>query len=137
MLGLFAFSYALLHFLVYLGPYQGFDWREIAKDIGKRPYITFGFSALLLLVPLAATSSDRMMRRLGRRWQRLHRLIYLAAGLAVLHYWKMLKHEYRRPLLYAAILALLLGFRLWRYLQRRRGGGAISRSAPPRAPETA
>ncbi len=64
--GLFAFSYALLHFLVYLGPYRGFDWQEIAKDIGKRPYMTLGFCALLLLTPLAATSTDRMMRRLGQ-----------------------------------------------------------------------
>ena len=136
MLGLFAFSYALLHFLVYLGPYRGFDWQEIAKDIGKRPYMTLGFCALLLLTPLAATSNDRMMRRLGRRWQRLHRLVYPAAALAVLHFWKMLKHEYRQPLLYAAILALLLGFRLWQYLRRRRRR-ARSKSGPPRAPETA
>ena len=136
-LGLFAFSYALLHVLVYLGPYRGFDWREITKDLGKRPYISLGFCALLLLLPLAVTSSDRMMRRLGRRWQRLHRLIYPASVLVVLHFWKMLKHEYRQPLLYAVILALLLGFRLWQYLRRRRGGSLISRSGPPRAPETA
>ena len=135
MLGLFAFSYALLHFLVYLGPYQSFDWHEIGKDIAKRPFITIGFTALLLLVPLAATSTDRMMRRLGRRWQKLHRLIYLVAALAVLHYWKMLKHEYREPLVYAAMLALLLGIRWWR--ARRRVPAATSRSEPPRAPERA
>lgn len=132
MLGLFAFSYALLHFLCYLGPYQSFDWHEIGKDLIKRPYITMGFTALLLLVPLAVTSSDRMMRRLGRRWQRLHRLIYAIAPLAVLHYWKMLKHEYRQPLVYGLILALLLGWRLW---QRRRR--VTSRSAPPKVPERA
>jgi sulfoxide reductase heme-binding subunit YedZ len=135
MLGLLAFSYALLHFLVYLGPYQSFDWREIGKDIVKRPFITMGFTALLLLVPLAATSTDRMRRRLGRLWQRLHRLIYVVAALAVLHYWKMLKHEYREPLIYAAILALLLGFRLWH--ARGRPAHATSRSEPPRAPERA
>jgi len=137
MLGLFAFSYALLHFLVYLGPYSGLDWRQIGKDIAKRPFITLGLTALLLLVPLAATSTDRMMRRLGADWRRLHRLIYLVAALAVLHYWKMLKHEYRQPLLYALLLALLLGWRLWRYTRRRREDRARSNSGPPRAPETA
>jgi sulfoxide reductase heme-binding subunit YedZ len=136
MLGLFAFSYALLHFLCYLGPYRDFDWREITKDIAKRPYMTAGFTALLLLVPLATTSTQRMMRRLGPRWRSLHRLIYVIAALAVLHYWKMLKHEYRRPLLYAVALALLLAFRLWQSA-RRRASAATSRSAPPRAPETA
>jgi sulfoxide reductase heme-binding subunit YedZ len=134
MLGLFAFSYALLHFITYVGPFQGFSWRDIAKDILKRPYITIGFTALLLLGPLALTSTDRMQRRLGRRWRTLHRLIYLVAGLAVLHFWKMLKHEYVQPLIYASILAALLGWRLWR---RYRPFAATSRSALPKVPEKA
>lgn len=142
MLGLFAFTYALLHFSLYLGPFQGFSWPAIAQDIGKRPFITLGFLALLLLVPLAATSTHNMMRRLGRRWQMLHRLIYVIAILGVVHYWKMLKSDYREPLIYACILAALLGFRLvWRLRRRARiapaSAGATSRSALPRAQEKA
>ncbi len=133
MLGLFAFSYALLHFLTYLGPFQSFSAHAIGKDILKHPYITLGFTALLLLVPLAVTSTDRMMRRLQRRWQLLHRLIYPVAALAVLHFWKMLKHEYREPLVYALILGVLLGFRLWRRAARR---APRSRSELPTAPGT-
>jgi methionine sulfoxide reductase heme-binding subunit len=129
MLGLFAFSYALLHFLTYLGPFQGFSWPEISKDILKRPFITIGFTALLLLVPLAASSTDRMMRRLGRRWRSLHRLVYVATALAVLHFWKMLKHEYRQPLLYACVLAALLGWRIWRAY---RPAAATSKSGLPK-----
>lgn len=136
MLGLFAFCYALLHLNVYIGPFQSFSWSAIAQDIVKRPFITIGFAALLLLVPLAVTSTRGMMRRLGRRWQRLHGLIYPISVLAVLHFWKMLKSDYREPLLYAALLALLLGFRLWR---RYRGGQPAatltSRSGLPKAPE--
>jgi methionine sulfoxide reductase heme-binding subunit len=130
MLGLFAFSYALLHFLTYLGPYQGFSWHDITKDILKRPFITIGFTALCLLVPLALTSTDSMQRRLGRRWQALHRLIWLVAALAVLHFWKMLKHEYLQPLMYACVLAALLAWRLWR---RYRPNRARSKSEPPKA----
>jgi sulfoxide reductase heme-binding subunit YedZ len=136
MLGLFAFSYALLHFLVYLGPYQSFSVPEITKDIFKRPFTMAGFAALLLLVPLAATSNDRMMRRLRHRWQPLHRLIYPITALAVLHFWKMLKHEYREPLLYATLLVALLAFRALRAWRRRRLGTLTSRSALPTAPET-
>src|SRR3974390_2362635 len=94
MLGLFAFTYALLHFVLYVGPFQSLSWSAIAQDIGKRPFITLGFLSLLLLIPLAVTSTNRMMRRLGRRWQSLHRLIYLIAPLAIVHYWKMLKNDY-------------------------------------------
>jgi sulfoxide reductase heme-binding subunit YedZ len=132
MLGVFAFSYALLHFLTYVGPFQGFSWSAIGKDLVKRPYIVVGFSALLLLVPLAITSTNAMMRRLKRRWQSLHRLIYAIAILGVWHYWWQVKKDIREPLLYALILAVLLGWRLWRR-QRK----ATSRSALPRAPETA
>lgn len=134
MLGLFAFFYASLHFLIYVGPFQGLSWSAIAKDIGKRPYITLGFSALLMLAALAATSTDRMMRRLGRRWQRLHRLVYAIAVFGVWHYWWQVKKDVREPLLYAAVLALLLGWRWWR--RRRRPAAAVtSRSVLPKAPE--
>jgi sulfoxide reductase heme-binding subunit YedZ len=129
MLGVFAFFYACLHFLVYVGPFQAFNWDDIVKDIVKRPYITLGFTALLLLIPLAVTSTNAMMRRLKRRWQVLHRLIYPIAILGVWHYWWQVKKDIREPLIYAAILAALLGWRLW----KRRA--ATSRSAPPTAPE--
>jgi methionine sulfoxide reductase heme-binding subunit len=132
MLGVFAFSYALLHFLTYIGPFQGFSWGAIVKDLVKRPYITVGFSALMLLVPLAITSTNAMMRRLKRRWQSLHRLIYVIAILGVWHYWWQVKKDIREPLLYVVILAALLGWRLWRWRRK-----ATSKSALPRAPETA
>ena len=137
MLGVFSFSYALLHFLVYVGPFQGFDARAIAGDLVKRPYITLGFAALLMLLALAATSTNGWMRRLGRRWQRLHRLVYAIAVLGVWHYWWQVKKDIREPLLYAAILALLLGWRLWkrRTAQARATAAATSRSVPPTAPE--
>lgn len=109
MLGLFAFFYAAIHLLGYVVLDQFFAWPAILADILKRPYITVGMSALLLLVPLAATSTRRMQRRLGgRRWQALHRLVYPAAALAVLHFYLMVKADTREPLVYAALLALLL-----------------------------
>lgn len=131
MLGVFAFSYALLHFVNYVGAIQGFSGSLIAKDIYKRPYITIGFAALLLLMPLAITSTNGMMRRLKRRWQSLHRLIYPIAILGVWHYWWQVKKDIREPLIYALLLAALLGWRLWR---RQR---STSRSASPTAPGTA
>ena len=131
MLGLFAFSYALLHFLTYIGPFQGFSWAAIAKDLVKRPYIMIGFAALVLLVPLAITSTHAMMRRLKRSWQRLHRLIYLIAILGVWHYWWQVKKDIREPLIYAVLLSLLLGWRLW-----RRQRSATSRIAAPTVPGT-
>ena len=136
MLGVFAFTYALLHFITYVGPFQGFSWSAIVKDLVKRPYITLGFTALLLLLPLAITSTNAMMRRLKRRWQSLHRLIYPIAILGVWHYWWQVKKDIREPLIYAAILSVLLGWRLW---QRQRAAGqraATSKSALPKAPET-
>jgi methionine sulfoxide reductase heme-binding subunit len=118
MLGVFAFSYALLHFVTYIGAIQGFSWSAIVKDIVKRPYITIGFAALLMLLPLAVTSTNGMMRRLKRRWQTLHRLIYPIALLGVWHYWWQVKKDIREPLIYAALLAVLLGWRLWRRQRR-------------------
>lgn len=130
MLGVFAFTYALLHFLVYLGPFQGFSGAAILKDLTKRPYIMVGFSALLILAALAATSTNGMMRRLKRRWQQLHYLVYVAATLGVWHYWWQVKKDVREPLLYAAGLAVLLGWRAWRRWRR----AATSTSARPTAP---
>jgi sulfoxide reductase heme-binding subunit YedZ len=114
MLGVFAFSYALAHFLIYLGPFRSFSWPEITKDLTRRPYIIIGFSALLLLLPLAITSTNGMMRRLRRRWQTLHRLIYLIGILGVWHFWWQVKKDIHLPLTYAAMLAVLLLWRLWK-----------------------
>jgi sulfoxide reductase heme-binding subunit YedZ len=115
MLGLFAFFYACLHFLSYALIDQYFNLPEIVKDVIKRPYITVGFTAFVLLIPLAATSTAAMVRRLGaRRWQRLHRAVYGIAVLGVVHYWWLVKSDIREPLLYAVILALLLALRAFR-----------------------
>ena len=130
MLGLFAFFYILLHFGWYLLVDQAFDWRQLAADVVKRPYITAGFTAFLLLVPLAATSTQRAMRRLGRRWARLHRLVYAAVILGCVHYWWQVKADVREPLVYAAIAALLLGWRLWRSRRRTQRAVAASGAGP-------
>ena len=122
MLGLYAFAYASLHFSAYLVLDLRGWWAQVLMEIVERPYITVGFAAWLLLVPLALTSTRGWMRRLGRNWGRLHRLVYVIATLAVLHFWWVVKSDVREPLLYAAILAVLLG---WRLARRRR------RSAPP------
>ena len=126
MLGLFAFFYAVVHFTIYLVLDLELNFRMLGADIVKRPYITVGFTALLLLVPLALTSTNGMMRRLGARWQRLHRLVYLIAGLAVWHFYWQVKRDVREPLIYLGILALLLGYRLLRWLLRRVAAGRAS-----------
>lgn len=120
MLGLFGFFYVTSHFLFYLFVDQGIDWRLWVEDIAKRPFITIGFTAFLLLLPLALTSTRRAMRRLGRRWQKLHRLAYLAAALGCWHYWWQVKADVREPLVYAGILVLLLGWRAWQARRRAR-----------------
>ena len=129
MLGLFAFFYACLHFVTYIWLDQFFDLAGIGKDIVKRPFITVGFAAFVLLIPLAATSNHAMMRRLGRRWQLLHRLIYPIALMGVVHYLWLVKKDMTQPLIFGAVLALLLVMRLpWglRVLHAVRGvfGGA-------------
>jgi sulfoxide reductase heme-binding subunit YedZ len=128
MLGLFAFFYVVVHFTVYLTLDLELNWRTLGADILKRPYITIGFTALLLLVPLAATSTNGMMRRLGRRWQSLHRLIYPIAVLGVWHFYWQVKRDVREPLLYAGMLALLLGYRLlrWNAGRTRAAAGALT-----------
>ena len=119
MLGLFSFFYACLHLLTYLWFDQFFDWRAIMEDILERPFITVGITAWLLLLPLAITSTNRMMRRLGRRWKSLHRSIYLIAALGVLHFIWLVKADIREPLIYAGILLILLGYRVVKWWQKR------------------
>ena len=120
MLGLYAFFYACLHLAAYLALDLGGYWAQIFEEIAKRPYITVGFTAWLLLVPLAVTSTQGWMRRLGRHWGQLHRLVYAVAVLAVLHFWWLVKSDVREPALYAAIVAVLLGWRAVRRLSARR-----------------
>ena len=125
MLGLFAFFYACLHFLTYLGPDQSFDLAAMWKDVYKRPFITVGFTAFVLLIPLALTSTAGWIRRLGgRRWQMLHRLIYISAICGVIHYYWLVKSAVLRPLTYGAIVAVLLLWRLGDWLIRRRRAAA-------------
>jgi len=119
-LGLWAFTYALLHFTVYLVLDRQLAWSEILKDLGKRPYITVGFAAVVLLLPLAATSTAWAMRKLGRRWQKLHRLAYVAAALGLLHFLLQVKKDLTEPLVYAAVLASLLGWRAWHRAKRQK-----------------
>ena len=113
MLGLFAFFYASLHFVTYIWLDQFFDLGAVLRDVIKRPFITVGFLAFVLLIPLAATSTNAMVKRLGgKNWQRLHRLVYVIAILGVTHYWWLVKKDITQPLIYALILAALLAFRL-------------------------
>ncbi|MFZ2449969.1 MAG: protein-methionine-sulfoxide reductase heme-binding subunit MsrQ [Methylovulum miyakonense] len=118
LLGLSAFFYVCLHFLTYLVLDQFFDWDSIIKDIIKRPYITIGFPSFLLLIPLAVTSNNAMIKKLGgKRWRCLHRLVYAVAVGGVVHYWWLVKKDLTNPVIFAAVLAVLLGFRLvywWR-----------------------
>ena len=119
MLGLFAFYYASLHFTSYIVLDKFFDWRAMIADVGKRPFITVGFTTYVLLVPLALTSTKGWIRRLGRKWQTLHRLIYLAAICAAIHFiWKV-KVVSGDPVWYTGIVLVLLGFRLVWWLRKR------------------
>jgi sulfoxide reductase heme-binding subunit YedZ len=126
MLGLFAFFYVLMHFLTWLLLDQGGNLNAIAEDILERPFITLGFAAFLILLAMAATSTSAARRRLARRWQTLHNGVYLAAILGVWHYWWQVKKDFSEPLLYALILAVLLGYRLW--LKRPRAWRQLSES---------
>ena len=134
MLGLFTYFYVVLHFLAYSGFDQGFDLGEIGKDIAKRPFILVGFAAFVLLTPLAATSFNRAVKALGaRRWQALHRLVYAIAVLGILHFFWMraAKNNFAEVAVYAAILAVLLGWRVQQWLRRTR---AVKAAAVPCAP---
>ena len=118
MLGLFAFFYVCLHFATFLIFDHFFDLQSILEDIIKRPYITVGFTAFVLLIPLAITSTNAMMKRLGRHWQRLHRLIYVIGILGILHFLWLVKADLLEPLIYGGVLGILLGYRLWFYYRR-------------------
>jgi sulfoxide reductase heme-binding subunit YedZ len=127
MLGLFAFFYVSLHFITYIWLDQFFDWMEIVKDVGKRPFITVGFSAFVLLIPLAVTSTNAMVNRLGAwRWQLLHRLVYAIATLGVLHFWWLVKKDITEPFIFASLLALLLIIRLLYLLKQQRSASPSS-----------
>ncbi|HEV8260998.1 MAG TPA: protein-methionine-sulfoxide reductase heme-binding subunit MsrQ [Burkholderiales bacterium] len=127
MLGLFAFFYVSLHFITYIWLDQFFDWTEIVKDVGKRPFITVGFSAFVLLIPLAVTSTNAMVKRLGaKRWQILHRLVYGIGILGVLHFWWLVKKDITEPYMFASLLALLLIIRLLYLLKQQRSASPPS-----------
>ncbi|MBS1810979.1 MAG: sulfoxide reductase heme-binding subunit YedZ [Acidobacteria bacterium] len=114
MLGLYAFFYVCLHFLIYLWFDNSFDWARIGQDIAKRPYVTVGFAAFVLLLPLALTSNKFSIRKLtGKRWQQLHRLVYPAAIGGVVHYYWLVKADITKPMIYAVVLAVLLGVRIF------------------------
>lgn len=119
MMGLYAFFYVCLHLASYVGIDLFFDWSALWADVLKRNYITLGMIAVLLLVPLALTSTNAMIRRLGgARWRRLHLLVFPASILGVTHFWMMVKADIREPLVYAVLLAVLLGWRLWGFARR-------------------
>lgn len=131
MLGLFCFFYAALHFTTFLWFDHFFDFGDMWRDVIKRPFIAVGFTAFVLLIPLAITSSNAMVKSLGgKHWQQLHRLIYLIAPLGILHFWWMKagKNDFAQPLLFGAIVAILLGMRIyWRFMQN---GARPLRTAP-------
>ena len=133
MLGLFAFFYGCLHFVTYVWLDKFFDVPAMLKDVAKRPFITAGFTAFVLLIPLAVTSTAGWIRRLGgRRWQALHRLIYISAAAAVVHYYWLVKSDIRLPVFYGSLVALLL---LWRVINRRKATPLrASALHPPSAP---
>ena len=134
MLGLYAFFYVLMHFLTWLILDQGLYWQGVLADIAKRPFITIGVIALVLLIPLAVTSTNSMMRRLGKRWKTLHRLVYPITLLGVWHYWWQVKADIREPLIYLTLTVILLGWRVWKAAKPRltRPNVARTDSADPK-----
>jgi sulfoxide reductase heme-binding subunit YedZ len=135
MVGLFGFFYAALHLTTYVAIDQGFDFRALLKDVLKRRFIFAGFTAFVLLVPLAVTSTNAMVRRLGfRNWQRLHRLAYVATMLGVIHFVWRVKKDVTEPAIYGTILAALLGFRVARALRTRAARKATRRAGATDAP---
>jgi methionine sulfoxide reductase heme-binding subunit len=137
MLGLFAFFYVCLHFTTWIWLDHSFAWQELWKDVLKRPFITIGFTGFVLLIPLAITSTAGWIRRMGgKRWQMLHRLIYVIAVLGVIHYYWLVKSDVRKPLFYGALVAILLAWRLITWLIGRRGHhatGSVRREEPATA----
>lgn len=138
MIGLFAFFYGCLHFTTYLWLDKFFDWQEMVKDIAKRPFITMGFAAFVLMVPLALTSTQGWIRRLGKNWQRLHRLIYFTGIAGVIHYIWLVKADLRKPLQYAFVLGLLLLYRIVVAVMenhRKRDAGRVNARRPAEVTE--
>lgn len=132
MLGLFAFFYVCLHFLTYLGPDQSFDLAAMWKDVAKRPFITVGFLGFVLLIPLAITSTAGWIRRLGgKRWQLLHRAIYVTAICGVIHYYWLVKSDIRKPVFYGSLVSILLVWRFGDWLVKRGKQVAAKAGAPP------
>ena len=137
MLGLFAYFYVVVHLLSYSWFDMGFEFADIAKDIAKRPFILVGFSAFVLLTPLAATSFNRAIKAMGaKRWQALHKLVYLIAGLGLLHFFWMRagKNNFAEVFVYAAIIAVLLGWRVWNYVRNKKPPPSLAATAPRRGP---
>ena len=130
MLGLFAFFYGCLHFTTYIWLDQFFDLHSVSKDIVKRPFITVGFTAFVLMIPLALTSTQRAIRWLGKRWQVLHRLIYATAVLGVVHYIWLVKKDVRVPVIYACILSVLLLYRVIAWVTRSKHVSSARAAAP-------
>jgi sulfoxide reductase heme-binding subunit YedZ len=131
MFGLFAFFYALLHLVIYFLLDLELMWSDLAADIIERPYITIGMTAFLLLVPLAITSTARMVKRLGKRWAKLHRAVYVIAVLGTIHFWMAVKRDITDPLIFAVIFAFLLGYRLVRWRRRRVEAAGVRQPASP------
>jgi sulfoxide reductase heme-binding subunit YedZ len=134
MIGLFAFFYGCLHFTTYLWLDKSFDVHEMIKDVYKRPFITAGFTAFVLMIPLALTSTLGWIRRLGKNWQRLHRLIYITGIAGVVHYIWLVKADLRKPLQYAFVLSVLLIYRIVALTMTARQNAA-PKSVPARSPE--
>jgi sulfoxide reductase heme-binding subunit YedZ len=131
MLGLFMFFYVCLHIITYIWLDFAFDWLAITKDISKHPRILVGFAAFILSIPLAITSTNGMMKRLGFRWKQLHQTIYIIAILAVVHFWWLVKKDIREPLLYACILTILFGIRIYyKYIKSTKNGIRLSTNLP-------
>ncbi|MGH9725580.1 MAG: sulfite oxidase heme-binding subunit YedZ, partial [Candidatus Acidiferrales bacterium] len=140
MLGLFAFFYAFLHFSMWIGVDKFFDWREMLKDVEKRRFITVGFTGFALMIPLAWTSTAGWIRKLGgKRWQMLHRAIYFSAIAGVIHYYWLVKSDERKPLQYAAIVSLLLAWRIGAWLRGKwqKSTARVVPSKPQTTTETA
>ena len=137
MLGLFAFFYAVLHMLTYVWLDQFFNVHAMLKDIVKRPFITMGSAAFLMLVPLALTSTQSAIRRLGRRWQQLHRLVYCSAVAGVIHFLWLVKKDIRQPLIYAVVLAALLGYRVFAAVLKRYSSRQVPHAASQAAEKRA
>jgi methionine sulfoxide reductase heme-binding subunit len=132
MLGLFAFAYATLHLSIYFFLDLELAWGDLAADIVKRPYITIGMAAFVLLAPLAVTSTAKMVKRLGgKRWAALHRLIYVIVVLGTIHFWMAVKRDITDPLIFAAIFAVLLGYRVVKWRRRTLAEAARDQSVPP------